>query len=580
MRKPYLIVADNKPSGTSWAEHFAGLGLQHPGLPCVADYPNACVFAGSDVSIARKRGVTILGPVHAFAGGGRIGGAETARGDGIFGECLDAWGDYIAVIGDTQGAHVLRAPFGRLPCYYVRWKSAVILVSDIRVLKSIGLPVPALDWDAVGRFLIAPELRAEATCLDRVWELVGGCSLTILHGDIHLRTAWSPWPFASRRALLRDAREARIMLRRTIDEVVGAHCRQYTHILLGVSGGLDSSIVAAVAARARVQTTLVTMAASDRAGDERAYARILAGRLRLPLIEAFEDVARVDVHVSRSGHLPRPHARSFAQSSDDALIALAKARGIDAFFSGAGGDNIFWNLTSAASVADTCLGGFGSRATFRNALDLADMCGASVPHVLLKALRSGLSRRQVPWPTDGTFIADAAGREISVHDHPWLGAPAGILPGKVRHVHCIMGIENHLEGYGREAFAPMAAPLLSQPLVEACLRIPTWMWCMGGHDRALARAAFADCLPAAILTRTEKGTPFGFALQLFEKNRAALRDMLLDGVLARERLLDLTAVETCLARDDPAAGLAHYRLLCIADVEAWVRHREALRAGS
>jgi len=578
MRTPYLIIADDKPSGTSWAEHVAQLGLQEPKLPCVAEYPNACVFAGSDVAIARKRGVTVLGSVHAFAGGERAGCLETARGDGIFRECLDGWGDYIAVTGDTQGAHVLRAPFGRLPCYYVRCKSAVILVSDIRVLKSIGLPVPALNWEAVARFLIAPELRAEATCLAGVSELVGGSSLRILNGDIHLRTAWSPWTFAGKDAQLGDARAARIMLRRTIDEVVGAHCRQYSHILLGVSGGLDSSIVAAVAARGHARTTLVTMAAPDRAGDERAYARILADRLDLPLIEAFEDVARVDVDVSRSGHLPRPHARSFAQSSDDVYIALAKERGIDAFFSGAGGDNIFWNLTSAASVADTALCGFGPRATFRNAVDLADMCSASVPHVLLNALRSGLSGRHVTWPIDASFVADAAGREISVHDHPWLKAPADSLPGKVRHVHCIMGIENHLEGYGREAFAPMAAPLLSQPLVEACLRVPTWMWCMGGHDRALARAAFADCLPTTIVTRTEKGTPFGFALQLFEKNRAALRDMLLGGVLARERLLDLTAVEACLVRDDPAAGLAHYRLLCIADVEAWVRYREALRA--
>lgn len=579
MRKPYLIVADNKPSGISWADHLAQLGLRQPGLACVGDYPSACVFAGSDVTIAGKRRVTILGSVHPIAGRGQTGSAETARSDGIFGEC-DAWGDYIVVTGDMHGAHVLRAPLGRLPCYYVRWKSAVILVSDIRVLKSLGLPVPALDWDAVARFLIAPELRAAATCLAGVSELVGGCRLTILNGDIHIRTAWSPWPFASKVAQLRDAREARIMLRRTIEEVVGAHCRQYSHILLGVSGGLDSSIVAAVAARSRAQTTLVTMAASDRAGDERAYARILAGRLGLPLIEAFEDIARVDVHVSRSGHLPRPHARSFAQSSDDVFVALAKERGIDAFLSGAGGDNIFWNLTSAASVVDTVLGGFGPGATFRNALDLADMCGASVPHVLLRALRSGLSRRPVSWPTDGTFVADDVRREISAHEHPWLVAPADHLPGKVRHVHCIMGIENHLEGYGREALAPMVAPLLSQPLVEACLRIPTWMWCMGGQDRALARAAFADCLPAAILERTEKGTPFGFALQLFEKNRAVLRDMLLDGVLAREHLLDLRAVEACLARDDPAAGLAHYRLLCIADVEAWVRHREALRAGS
>lgn len=381
-------------------------------------------------------------------------------------------------------------------------------------------------------------------------------------------------------ARLRDVYEARLILRRTIDNVVSAHCGLYSHVLLGVSGGLDSSIVAAVMARSRAQTTLVTIAANDRAGDERHYARILAAHLRLPLVEEFEDVRRVDLRVSRAAHLPRPLARSFAQSSDDAFISLAQNGRVDAFFSGAGGDNIFWNLTSAATVLDTIIAGSGTRAMLRNAGDLAKMCGTTVPHVLFSALRLVTKRRHACWPTDRSFLSQDIQHSISNDDHPWLAVSRDAMPGKVRHVHCIMGIENHLEGYSRETVAPMVAPLLSQPIVETCLRIPTWMWCRGARDRALAREAYADCLPATILSRSDKGTPFGFALQVFEKNRATLCEMLLEGSLARQHLLDRNAIETCLARDDPAAGLAHYRLLCIADVEAWAQHRKVFAARS
>lgn len=580
MRTSFLVITGDKVPGISWSAHIRALGLTLPELPVAAEFPAAVVLARGSAS--RRGGKAIvLGSVFSRMDAPQEERFGNRDADNAFSEDLRTiWGDYVIVRDEAPGISVLRAPFGKLPCYYVRWTSATIIVSDITLLQTIGLPIPALSWKAIALHLIAPELRAEETCLTGVRELIGGCSLSIIEGKAGVRQAWSPWSYADRSAQLSNVREARLMLRRTIDTCISAHCGLYSHVLLGVSGGLDSSIVAAVAAWSRVQTTLVTMVASDRAGDERAYTRILADRLGLPLIEAFEDIARVDLRVSRSGHLPRPHARSFAQSSDDVFIGLVEEKGIDAFFSGAGGDNIFWNLTSAATVADTFLGGFGLGTTLRNALDLADMCGASLPRVLLRALRLAASRRQVYWPADCTFVAEDVGREIRPGEHPWLVAPQGALPGKIRHVHCIMGIENHLEGYRREAIAPMVAPLLSQPVVEACLRIPTWMWCRGARDRALAREAYADCLPASILTRTEKGTPFGFALQVFEKNRATLREILLEGALARERLLDRDAIETCLARDDPAAGLAHYRLLCIADVEAWVQHREALAARS
>src|SRR3546814_15687375 len=67
-----------------------------------------------------------------------------------------------------------------------------------------------------------------------------------------------------------------------------------------------------------------------------------------------------------------------------------------------------------------------------------------------------------------------------------------------------------IELYPRSTAAPQITPLLSQPIVELCLSIPTWQWVRGGRDRAVARAAVADLLPALIAQRRTKGGQTGF----------------------------------------------------------------------
>ena len=43
------------------------------------------------------------------------------------------------------------------------------------------------------------------------------------------------------------------------------------------------------------------------------------------------------------------------------------------------------------------------------------------------------------------------------------------------------------EGMDPAAGLPLYSPLLAQPVVEACLTIPSWLWFEGPHNRAIAR---------------------------------------------------------------------------------------------
>jgi hypothetical protein len=87
----------------------------------------------------------------------------------------------------------------------------------------------------------------------------------------------------------------------------------------------------------------------------------------------------------------------------------------------------------------------------------------------------------------------------------------------------------------------------------------------------LERAAFRDRVPGAIIRREDKGT---VALTIMSKIRECLpflRELLLDGVLVKDRIIERSAMEPYLAGNRPT----DHRVLwpfwsCIA-AEVWAR---------
>jgi asparagine synthase (glutamine-hydrolysing) len=156
--------------------------------------------------------------------------------------------------------------------------------------------------------------------------------------------------------------------------------------------------------------------------------------------------------------------------------------------------------------------------------------------------------------------------------HPWLEIPAGTLPGKAVHVAMLLQMHDNIEGFMSPGGPPMITPLVAQPIVEACLHIPTWAWVHGGRDRAVARSAFRDMLPSVTIARREKQGPVSFDMQLLALRGAELREFLLGGLLAGQGIIDKRAVERSLKDILGGGGGEQQFLLELADVEAWCQH--------
>lgn len=577
----YALLA-NKASGSSSAFTHYSLRMEAlPNLQQVISRNETSLLLADGHSTRSKDGslVTVIGDI--FDRGDAMSALmeldnpfcaamRRSSGRSVLADC---WGAYVAFVEHNDCLVTVRDPSGALPCYYAQREGLVMISSSIEPMMQTGFVEPSVDWCAVGRLLVAKDLRPPETCLAGIVELPRGGRLTIGKDSLVVDQIWDPWNFTTPNNYS-SAEESAACLKSTVGRCVAARASQFSNILLGVSGGLDSSIVAACLRRAGTNVGCITLATDDPAGDERPFARVLCRYLGLDLVEATEELDYVDIALSHAGHLPRPVSRSFTQSGDRLQRDMADRTGVEAFFSGGGGDNIFCYLTSAAPVADRILRHGPGRAMFRTAVDLARMRGVSVGHAVRKGMvRAWLRKPSYTWPRDFSLLSsDAAYMLEDGLSHPWLDAPPGELPGKAAHVAWLLGIENHLEGYLRERQRPNVFPLLSQPIVELCLGIPSWQWCAGGRDRSVARAAFSDELPREIIERRSKGTPGPFVMQILHAHRAQVRGMLLDGLLASRGLIDTARIDILLSQGIAISEVDNARIMHLLDVEAWARH--------
>ena len=115
------------------------------------------------------------------------------------------------------------------------------------------------------------------------------------------------------------------------------------------------------------------------------------------------------------------------------------------------------------------------------------------------------------------------------------------------------------------------APLVTQPVIETCVAIPSWNWYLNGCNRAVARQGFQRSLPAEIAWGRSKGAMDSFVIEIMDANRRRLNAMLGDGLLVAHGLLDRDAVRGVLADGISTSAQDCGRVMLFADVEAWLR---------
>lgn len=489
------------------------------------------------------------------------------------------WGRYVAFLPAPDGNRVLRDPSGALPCYRLRWEGVGIAFSWLEgLLEALPeLPLPGIHWDGLAAHLAQGPVSGVPTALNEVFHVPAGELAGLDIDGAALEPAWDAVDFA-RRPIEDTPARAAIRLRQTVHACARAWADCHDSLLLRLSGGLDSAILLSSLGQSdtRAQITCVNYHSSGADSDERPYARLAAERARRPLIELECDGRYLLERVLDVALTPTPESyvgRLSMARMDAELAALHRAT---ALFTGGGGDQLFFEQRCTWPAADYLRvrgldGGFLSAAQ-----DAARLGRVSVWRAMRRAIVDGYlptpSRESPGWRPALAPKGVSSDIPLRYHFvHPCLAHADDLPIGKYKQLRQLVSAFGYYDPYLREAAPELVNPLMSQPLIELCLGLPTYLLTQGGRGRALARQAFADDIPSQIATRRSKGGMEEHLTEVLQRNLPFARKLLLDGQLVQRGLLDRARVEEALS-GRPSSEQAHVgEIHGGLAVEAWLQ---------
>lgn len=580
MRHDYLVLACHGIGQHCVRHEEAAKRLSIRGLQPRRQVGPACIYALTDTPIIDlPRSGVLIGDLH-LRNGEKIQSSEqlpnlpslSSLRKYIISNC---WGEYLLVQpvpGDPQGLDATRSPSHacELPCLYSVSDSSAFLTSDVTLALDAGLHCRQVDFQNIAHRLIYPEIKLSGTALAGISELLPGHSLVLGKGRSSVDRHWDPWSFVQREMRYKSIGEAAEAVRGAVQTVISAQANRDRSVLVELSGGLDSSIVAACLGTTDANLHCATMMSALPGADERDYAGAVAAALGTDLLETELRLDDAQFQFQLPPQMTVPSVGPLQYGLDRLMEASASRLEVDSAFCGAEGDTVFGYLTSAAPAADAFKAA-GPRAGLRSIHDLASFHQCTY----WKAGRLVLGKLMRGYPTltvDTSLVhprIDLPAPQL----HPWMRHPPHALPGDCQRIYELGGTQAFQGSCLRSAIRPLRMPLLSQPVIEACLRVPSWMWFAGGQNRAVARLAFSDLLPQNVINRKSKGTLTAYLGALHRRRRGEITRFLVDGQLQAHGLIDADALLQLEAQEQVRDEVSFMRLFQLCTLENWARQQ-------
>lgn len=543
-------------------------GFRPGSIECYTLDGDAGVVLGT-LFVRRNSGVSVR--VEHSAG---IGRAVATPQDLI--ACV--WGRYVAFLrrpGDA-GAWVMPDPTAGLSVYRATIDGVVVYFAELADCIRFTRAKFQVDWEYIAAHAAMPIHQARETALIGVEELLGGECDEIVEGRQRTHVCWQLSTYAAPR--LEDLRDAALCLRQTVKECLHAWASLYSNILLQYSGGVDSSIVLACLrdAPSVPEISCVTNFAVGPGVDERDYARIGVAAASCRWIEQrLDELASFETFRQIS---PSPRPRIYLSTLyERQLVSAAQQIGAGVIVSGNGGDAEFFEVADVRIASDYVHDhGLGKDFwdVIRSTAALTKTArGRVLRHALTALLKAPPSYNPLAQSQQFQLMLTESTRSAALaspHRYTRLQTmgKSGLPACKAMHI--------RLMSQPMTVRPPLAVSvdpeyghwLASQPVLELCAAIPTYVLTQGGRTRSVARAAFADDVPGPLLARRSKGNPAWLIKGLIKNNRSFASSHLRDGRLVAAGVLDGDMVQK--ATEGTAANVDPWELVCHVSTEVWL----------
>lgn len=509
-------------------------------------------------------------------------------------QCLDRFEGMFAFALWDRATHTLfaaRDRYGKKPFFYTEQNGVFAFASELSALRTLPFLRLTTSRAQLGQFLVYEYCPTPATIHREA------CKLPPAHFLLHrggvTRTApyWSlPVPAGKAEASKPELRQRLLEL---LDQAVTR--RLVSDVPLGVflSGGLDSSLVAALMARHGGRIKTFSIGFSEASYDESSYARLVAERI------GSEHTERILDANACGALLPEIVERLDEPMSDPSmvptyLLSQLTREKVTVALGGDGGDELFagYETFYAMRLADwyARLPGF-ARAVARPLCGLLPQSsGYMNPRLMARTFLDGadnpawqrtqrwlapfspeLLRRVMPDPGLDLSPEEVFRPTRALYDSYPAPTPLekcfAVLARQFLLDYILVKVDRCSMMHSLE----VRAPLLDRDLAEFVWRLPVNLKLRGLSGKHLLRRAAVGLVPEEILRRPKRGFLIPVAGWLRGVLRPLVRDLLCETALKRQGLFDPHAVARLV--DEHMQGRADHRrpLWTMLVLQLWLR---------
>lgn len=247
----------------------------------------------------------------------------------------------------NEGLALSRDPFGRVTLFWCQLGERVWFSTSLQLLLPL-LEKRTVTLAALYGYSCFSYVPEPLTPIEGIAALPAGCQLD-LPGP-HSAKRYFDWQESAE--LISDESVAVTQLQTLLDEAINSQLERIGTDEVGVflSGGLDSSITAALLKRAGVRVRAYALDFGAYGISELPYAEMVANSLRIPLVKvsaAPRKIARVVTATARALDLPYGDG----VTAPLYLLNEAASNDVEIVFNGEGGDQLFAGWTNKPIIA-------------------------------------------------------------------------------------------------------------------------------------------------------------------------------------------------------------------------------------
>ncbi|TXK27406.1 asparagine synthase (glutamine-hydrolyzing) [Pontibacter qinzhouensis] len=490
-----------------------------------------------------------------------------------------------------------RDRYGEKPLYYYKDADRFLFGSELGALITLGVP-REVDLTSLYQYLQLTYVPAPASMLQGVKKLLPGHALQVRAGRVQEQvwfrsplggdlTTQKSLPYAQQQVKLQRLLEQAVQQRMTADVPVGAF----------LSGGLDSSVVVALAAKLNPQLQTFSLGFTDSPYfDETQYARLVAKKLATNHTEV-----RLSTQQLQEYLLPmlRSLSEPFADSSALAVYALSQAASqqVKVVLSGDGADELFGGYNKHLAEHRVLEAGLGA-----TAVTALDFLWSRLPssrnsfmankvrqfHRFAAGARLSAQERYwlwATWQTEAEALAllsernrlEASGRLYRARK----GRLTACLDNASPDLNKVLCADTHLvlgndmlvkiDLMGMANGIEIRSPFLDHKVVKFAGALPAASKVAGTVQKKILRETFRQQLPEELFKRPKKGFEVPLSALWQGDTMALLQELVSDEFIADQGIFDLHQLRQLKRQVATGGSHAATRFWAVVVFQFWYR---------